>query len=85
MFDQETVDLLSTLGEAYVVGGSVRDRLLGQEAKDLDIEVFGVDFARLEDVASRFGRTDVVGKSFGILKLIHPTLGEVDLSRPRRV
>ena len=29
-------------GSVYYVGGCVRDRLLGRESKDLDIEVHGV-------------------------------------------
>ena len=29
-------------GRALVVGGWVRDRLLGRESKDVDLEVFGV-------------------------------------------
>ena len=29
-------------GRAQIVGGWVRDRMLGREAKDLDLEVFGI-------------------------------------------
>ena len=34
-------------GRALVVGGWVRDRLLGRDSKDLDLEVFGLPADRL--------------------------------------
>lgn len=37
-------------GSVYYVGGCVRDRLLGRESKDLDIEVHGVTPQQLEAV-----------------------------------
>jgi len=84
MFNKEVIDLLSALGKAYIVGGSVRDAILGLPAKDLDIEVFNTDWEQLVTTASRFGSVKTVGKSFGVAKLQHPTLGEIDLSLPRR-
>jgi len=46
--------------EAYVVGGYVRDLLLGREVNDIDIVVLGdgVEFA--QNVAARFGKIKVV-------------------------
>ena len=84
MFNKEVIDLLSALGKAYIVGGSVRDALLGLPAKDLDIEVFDTDWEQLVTTVSRFGPVKTVGKSFGVVKLQHPTLGEIDLSLPKR-
>ena len=72
------------LGRAYVVGGGVRDWLLGIANKDLDIEVFGVGYETLAGALSRWGRTDLVGRSFGVVKL---TMGDgcvYDFSIPRR-
>lgn len=66
-------------GRALVVGGWVRDALLGYDSKDLDIEVFGIDAARLRDLVSRFGRVNTVGESFTVYKV-----GNVDVSLPRR-
>jgi tRNA nucleotidyltransferase (CCA-adding enzyme) len=66
-------------GRALVVGGWVRDRLLGQTAKDLDIEVFGVAADTLKTRLQRFGRVDTVGESFTVYKV-----GDVDVSLPRR-
>ncbi|MDR1279553.1 MAG: polynucleotide adenylyltransferase [Opitutaceae bacterium] len=66
-----------------LVGGCVRDALLGLPAKDIDIETGGIDFSTLHRVLSPFGATDVVGRSFGVIKL---RLGavEYDFSLPRR-
>lgn len=72
------------LRDAYVVGGCVRDALLGIENKDFDIEVFGVDYARLVRALSRWGRTDLVGKSFGVVKLTTRAGRTFDFTIPRR-
>ncbi len=70
-------------GNAIIVGGSVRDHFLGIEAKDFDIEVFGLESLEvLEEILKGFGRVELVGKSFGVLKFIHK--GETyDFSFPR--
>ena len=73
-----------------VVGGAVRDALLGagtrmgMEPKDFDVEVYGISYDRLTASLSRYGRVDVVGKSFGVVKLFGPDLPGVDFSIPRR-
>ncbi len=72
------------LERAYLVGGCVRDWLLGQQdIKDFDIEVFGIDYDTLLKALRKHGRTDLVGRSFGIVKL---TVGghTHDFSIPRR-
>jgi tRNA nucleotidyltransferase (CCA-adding enzyme) len=66
-------------GRALVVGGWVRDALLGQTSKDVDLEVFGVPADRLRSILDGFGRVDTVGESFTVYKL-----GELDVSLPRR-
>jgi tRNA nucleotidyltransferase (CCA-adding enzyme) len=58
------------LGRAWLVGGAVRDALLGlPPGRDFDIEVFGVNYEQLVHALSRWGRTDLVGRSFGVVKL----------------
>jgi tRNA nucleotidyltransferase (CCA-adding enzyme) len=58
------------LSRAYLVGGAVRDALLGlPPGRDFDIEVFGVNYEQLVHALSRWGRTDLVGRSFGVVKL----------------
>jgi tRNA nucleotidyltransferase (CCA-adding enzyme) len=66
-------------GRALVVGGFVRDRLLGLDATDLDIEVFGIPADRLPEVLAPFGRVQAVGQSFPVFKV-----GTIDVSLPRR-
>jgi tRNA nucleotidyltransferase (CCA-adding enzyme) len=72
------------LGRSYLVGGCVRDWLFGRECKDIDVEVFGLDYAGLVKALSRWGRTDLVGKSFGVVKLTFRTGQTFDFSVPRR-
>ena len=68
-------------GRALLVGGCVRDALLGGHPKDLDVECFGVAPAKLRAVLEREFDLDLVGASFGILKLAHL---DVDIAVPRR-
>ncbi|MCA1634872.1 MAG: HD domain-containing protein [Acidobacteria bacterium] len=67
-------------GRALMVGGCVRDRLLGREAKDWDVEVYGVEPAALRRLLDRLGRVNVVGEAFTVYKLDQ----ELDVSLPRR-
>ncbi|MEO1914844.1 MAG: hypothetical protein ABGW98_13420, partial [Myxococcales bacterium] len=57
-------------GRAVLVGGAVRDGLLGLPVKDLDVEVFGVDLSTLRRVLTNYGKVSSVGQSFGVL-MIH--------------
>src|SRR5687768_7644202 len=67
-------------GRALLVGGCVRDRLLGREVKDWDVEVYGVEPASLRQLLGRFGRVNVVSEAFTVYKLGH----DLDVSLPRR-
>jgi tRNA nucleotidyltransferase (CCA-adding enzyme) len=67
-------------GRALLVGGAVRDLLLGRASKDIDIEVHGVPLATLEEILKKQGPVSAVGKSFGVLR-IHNL--DVDWSLPR--
>ena len=75
--------LRSAGGRPRLVGGSVRDWLLGLEPKDFDVEVFGLDYEKLGRALAAFGPTDVVGRSFGVLK-VRIAGTEYDFSLPRR-
>jgi tRNA nucleotidyltransferase (CCA-adding enzyme) len=67
-------------GRALLVGGCVRDRLLGREVKDWDVEVYGVEPSALRELLGRFGRVNVVGEAFTVYKLGQ----DLDVSLPRR-
>jgi tRNA nucleotidyltransferase (CCA-adding enzyme) len=65
-------------GRALVVGGWVRDRLLGRTSKDVDLEVYGIGAEDLRRLLEGFGRVDTVGESFTVYKV-----GPVDVALPR--
>ena len=74
-------------GRAMLVGGCVRDELMGIEPKDWDVEVYGVEPAKLRELLDRFvvaaNLTDdvnVVGEAFAVYKIG----GDLDVSIPRR-
>ena len=66
-------------GRALIVGGWVRDRLMGHPSKDIDLEVFGVAADRLRDLLLSFGSINTVGESFTVYKV-----AGIDVSLPRR-
>ena len=77
-------DLRSQGFKALVVGGAVRDAVMGVVPKDIDVEVYGADYDTLHATLAKYGRADVVGKSFGVLKLRTPDGQDYDFSVPRR-
>ena len=72
------------LSQAYLVGGCVRDWLLGLPNTDYDIEVFGVGYEDLAKALGRWGKVDLVGRSFGVVKLTTGKGQTYDFSIPRR-
>ena len=68
-------------GRAYYVGGFVRDRLLGRENTDVDIEVHGLTPQQLEEILDGLGGRLEMGASFGIYGLKGYGL---DIAMPRR-
>ncbi len=67
-------------GRALLVGGCVRDRVMGTEPKDWDVEVYGIEPARLRPLLEEFGRVDAVGEAFTVYKVS----SDLDVSLPRR-
>lgn len=70
---------------SLIVGGAVRDSILGIEAKDVDIEVYAINYNDLMEFLSKHGRVDLVGKKFGVI-VFNPKGCEMkyDFSVPRR-
>ena len=67
-------------GRALLVGGCVRDGLMGVAPKDWDVEVYGVPPDRLREILDTFGPVNVVGEAFTVYKLG----SDIDVSLPRR-
>jgi len=66
-------------GRALVVGGWVRDRLLGRSSKDVDVEVYGLPAPTLKGLLDTLAPVNIVGESFTVYKVL-----DVDVSLPRR-
>ena len=73
-------------GRPYVVGGAVRDGLLGLAVKDYDVEVFGLPVDPLRAVLAAAGTVNAVGEAFTVFKVsaLLDVEGDVDVSVPRR-
>ena len=67
-------------GRALLVGGCVRDQLMGQPPKDWDVEIYGIAPVRLRELLDEFGPVNVVGEAFTVYKLG----AHLDVSLPRR-
>ncbi|MCK9996549.1 MAG: polynucleotide adenylyltransferase [Candidatus Krumholzibacteria bacterium] len=68
-------------GRAWLVGGVVRDGFLGLNTGDLDLEVFGLSAGDLRATLEKEFELDLVGQSFGIIKLRG---WPIDVGLPRR-
>ena len=63
-----------------LVGGCVRDTLMGAQPKDWDLEVYQLDAQHLRRILDQFGPVNVVGEAFTVYKLGR----HLDVSIPRR-
>ena len=68
-------------GRTLAVGGAVRDAFFGLPIRDLDLEVFGLAPDRLRGLLDETFDLDLVGQSFGVLKIRRLP---IDVSVPRR-
>ncbi len=69
-------------GRAFLVGGWVRDALLGKNCRDYDVEVYDLTQDELVPILKKYGRTNLVGKAFGVIHLAMKGLS-LDFSFPR--
>ena len=63
---------------AYFAGGSVRDKLLGREAKDYDIATNALP----EQIEALFPKTFAVGKAFGVIVVVAVAVWRTRLRAP---
>jgi len=65
---QEWIQALFESGNVFVVGGSVRDAFLQFPIKDVDLIVEGISLEDIKEILSYFGKVDIVGESFSVIK-----------------
>jgi tRNA nucleotidyltransferase (CCA-adding enzyme) len=76
--------LAAKVPRALLVGGAVRDLLLGVATKDADVEVYGIEPGALEKILRElFTQVDVVGASFGVYKISLDEGRMLDVAIPR--
>lgn len=76
-------DIISNGWKPYMVGGCCRDYLMNLKPNDIDIIVVGCDSEELIKLLKKYGKTDLVGESFGVIKFHYK--GEIyDISTPRK-
>lgn len=83
----ELIEKITGRGKLYEVGGSVRDSLIDPdiEIKDRDYLVTGIPYDQLAEILGRYGRVDLVGKSFGVIKFTQRgSKSTVDVVIPRK-
>lgn len=85
---QSAVSDILRHGRIYEVGGAVRDRLLlsGSHVHDRDYLVTGIPYDRLSRILRGYGRVDLVGRSFGVIKFTQTIAGKprtFDIALPR--
>ncbi|MDR1590946.1 MAG: polynucleotide adenylyltransferase [Puniceicoccales bacterium] len=68
-------------GHCYLVGGCVRDHLLGLKSYNFDLEVFGLTSEKIIGILTSSYEIDRVGKSYGILKIRN---ANIDIGVPRQ-
>lgn len=68
-------------GRTFFVGGYVRDKIMGKENKDIDIEIHGVTPQELADILDHLGKRTEMGANFGIFGLKGYDL---DIAMPRK-
>jgi putative nucleotidyltransferase with HDIG domain len=82
----ELVKTINSFGKLYEVGGFVRDSLIdpGIDSKDRDYLITGIPLDKLVSILKKYGRVDLVGKSFGVIKFTGKGTGDtVDIAIPR--
>jgi tRNA nucleotidyltransferase (CCA-adding enzyme) len=74
--------LMEAGGSVHVVGGAVRDLVLGNQPKDIDLMVSGLDQDQIIDALKPLGNLTYAGKAFGVF---HFTVGgsTVEIAMPR--
>lgn len=73
-------------GRVFLVGGAVRDAMLGRSVKDYDLEVFGLSGDAVAGALGAVARVEPAGDSFPVFKVagLPGVGGQIDVALPRR-
>ncbi len=75
-------------GQLVLIGGTVRDIVLGMTPKDFDVEIYGLPPEIIRRLANQIGKAEETGKSFGVLKVRPAGVTReqlyLDIAMPRR-
>ena len=66
---KDILNILNTYGKGYIVGGYVRDYLLGLSPKDCDF-CTDIDYPKLKEIFKDYSPKEI-GKAFGIIQIIY--------------
>lgn len=80
IFERLALKVENAGGRSFYVGGCVRDKALGCQNKDIDIEVHGISEEELEKILSEFGNIKFFGSYFGVYSISGVN---ADISLPR--
>ncbi len=67
-------------GRAFLVGGYVRDFLLGTPGNDFDLEIYGLTQEQIHTEIGKHFPLDLVGQAFGVFKVKHH---DIEIALPR--
>ena len=69
---EQIIKAILRQGKIYEVGGAVRDKYISPilPDKDKDYLITGIPLDELCSLLGRFGKVDLVGKSFGVIKFL---------------
>lgn len=66
---KDILNILNTYGKGYIVGGYIRDYLLGLSPKDCDF-CTDIDYPKLKEIFKDYSPKEI-GKAFGIIQIVY--------------
>lgn len=80
----EVYNALHMYGDVFIVGGAVRDTVLGKLPKDIDMLAAGIEPESISTLLNTLpGRTDFTGQAFGVFRYKALDGSEVEIALPR--
>jgi len=75
--------LKGTNADVYVVGGAIRDAIMGRPISDVDMVIAGMPLPEVEMLLDKIGNVDVIGRRFAVIRVTLPDNSRVDIALPR--